>query len=139
MTIRMTIMKAYPNGTCYCGCGSAVSDRTAFWVRGHDAEAAHRVIREQYGNVADFVVAHEGTSPTMLSDKVGRLEALVFPKGQEGGASLNHQRPPETWTEMCALAAEIRAAGLPVECPGAKSVLHLATGLLTEHDKLTST
>jgi hypothetical protein len=136
--IRTVITKAYPNGTCYCGCRTAVSDRTAFWVRGHDALAAHRVIREHYGNVADFVVAHEDTPPPELADKVGRLEALVFPKGQAQGASLNHQRPQEAWTEMRSLAGEIVAEGVPVECPGARSVLHLASALLTEHDQLTS-
>jgi|SRR5579859_1543588 len=136
MTSRKTYPKAYPNGQCYCGCGAVLQDRTAFWVRGHDAEAAHRVIREQYGNVADFVQAHqdEGDSPAI--EKVRRLEQLVFPQGREHGPIFRHSRTTEEWGEMRQLVHDMPA--LPIYAPGAWSVLQLAAGLLAEYDKYKS-
>lgn len=62
-----TIPTAYPIGLCYCGCSTEkLKDPTAFFRLGHDAKAAHQVIREVYGNVANFQLAHgygPGTSP----------------------------------------------------------------------------
>jgi hypothetical protein len=130
-------MKVYPNGRCYCGCGEELSDRTAFWVRGHDARAAHRVIGESYGSVADFVVAHDsGGRMAALTELLRRLEQDVFPKGREAGPSFRIPRTSEQWAEMRTLAHEASGIGVTEDCPGALSVLYLAEGLLTEHDKL---
>lgn len=46
-----------PTGRCFCGCGSEVGEK-AFFVPSHDRRAESRVIRERYGNIAGFVVAH---------------------------------------------------------------------------------
>jgi hypothetical protein len=128
-------MKAYPNGLCYCGCGVALPDRTSFWVRGHDALAAHRVIRERYGNVADFVVAHEADSGG-LREKVSRLEVLVFPQGRDAGAGIELPRTDAQREEMLRLAGDIEAIGVPIDCPGAMAVVYLANALLAEYEKM---
>jgi hypothetical protein len=128
-------MKAYPNGQCYCGCGTALSDRTSFWVRGHDALAAHRVIRERYGTVADFVVAHDADRPG-LREKVAQLEALVFPLGRDAGAGVQLARTEAQREEMGRLTNEIEGMGVPVDCPGAMAVVHLANALLAEYEKM---
>ncbi len=46
-----------PTGECWCGCG-AVTPVGSFFAPGHDKAAESRVISEQYGSVADFIVAH---------------------------------------------------------------------------------
>jgi hypothetical protein len=53
MTVR-----AFPVGICYCGCGTRLEDPKAFFVQGHDKRAEGRVIREKYGNVPNFLIAH---------------------------------------------------------------------------------
>ncbi len=111
-----------------------LKDRTAFWVRGHDGEAAHRVIRDRYGNVADFVIAHEQDGLAALSEKVGRLEQLVFVNGREDGPLFDHLRTDEQWREMRDLTHEVGRAGIPIYCPGAWAVLTLAAGLLAEYN-----
>jgi hypothetical protein len=92
------------------------------------------VIRENYGNVADFVVAHQDQPE--VSHLVGRLEGIVFPKGRHSGPLFSHQRNAPQWEEMRQLAGRIEASGLPVECVGAASVVYLAQSLLAEHDKV---
>jgi hypothetical protein len=49
---------AYPMGRCYCGCQAELIDPRAFFLAGHDKRAEARVIRERYGNVPNFLVAH---------------------------------------------------------------------------------
>ena len=46
-----------PAGTCWCGCGETTPTRSLF-VPGHDRKAESRVIRAEYGSVADFLAAH---------------------------------------------------------------------------------
>ena len=46
-----------PTGECWCGCGAEIGIGS-FFASGHDKVAESRVIREQYGSVADFVAAH---------------------------------------------------------------------------------
>jgi len=46
-----------PTGECWCGCG-AETPVGSFFSPGHDKTAESRVISEQYGTVADFLVAH---------------------------------------------------------------------------------
>jgi hypothetical protein len=48
-------------GICWCGCGRRVSHGKTF-LAGHDKVAEARVIRERYGSVAQFLLAH-GCSP----------------------------------------------------------------------------
>lgn len=48
---------AHPTGKCFCGCG-ADTKPTAFFVPTHDRTAESRVIKEEYGSIADFVLAH---------------------------------------------------------------------------------
>jgi hypothetical protein len=49
---------AYPVGKCYCGCGSELNDPRGFFVSGHDKRAEAKVIKERYGNVPNFLLAH---------------------------------------------------------------------------------
>lgn len=44
-------------GACFCGCG-AVTNPGRFFVQTHDRVAETAVIRERYGSIAAFVVAH---------------------------------------------------------------------------------
>ena len=127
-------MPAFPNGRCYCGCGTALEERTAFWVRGHDQAAIHNVIRERWGNVADFVVSHlygDG-----LREDVTRLEQLVFARGRENGPRLDQPRSEADWEELRRLHASVATRLDAAECPGASSVLYLAHALLEAHDEV---
>lgn len=51
-----------PTGWCFCGCG-APTKPGKFFVITHDRMAEARVIRERYGNIAGFVVSHDGYPP----------------------------------------------------------------------------
>ena len=124
-------MPAFPNGRCYCGCGNELDERTAFWARGHDQAAIHKVIHERYGNVADFVVAHlfgDG-----LREDVTRLEQLVFPRGRENGPGPDEPRSDADWDELRGLHASVATRLDAAACPGASSVLYLAHALLEAH------
>ena len=44
-------------GQCFCGCGGATKPGR-FFVQTHDRVAETAVIREKYGSIAAFVVAH---------------------------------------------------------------------------------
>ena len=46
-----------PTGWCFCGCGEPTKPGK-FFVVTHDRKAEARTIRESYGNIAGFVVAH---------------------------------------------------------------------------------
>lgn len=46
-----------PTGECWCGCGTE-TPVGSFFAKGHDKTAESRVISEQYGTVADFLVEH---------------------------------------------------------------------------------
>ena len=46
-----------PTGSCYCGCGQATR-QGRFFIPNHDRIAETKVIREEYGSIAAFVVAH---------------------------------------------------------------------------------
>lgn len=46
-----------PTGLCFCGCGGATSPKAHF-IASHDRRAETRVIKAEYGSIADFVVAH---------------------------------------------------------------------------------
>jgi hypothetical protein len=46
-----------PTGWCFCGCGGATKP-SRFFVQTHDRVAETAVIREKYGSIAAFVVAH---------------------------------------------------------------------------------
>jgi hypothetical protein len=132
MQSGITVQKAYPNGTCYCGCNTPLEDRTAFWVRGHDGIATHQVIRDHYGTVADFVLAHRDQGLMRLTLRVARLEETVFPNGRENGPLFTHRRSSEQWRMMRQLVQEIEAEGVPPTCPGAWSVVALAKGLIKD-------
>jgi hypothetical protein len=54
---EQTWPRPFPTGECYCGCGTPTPTRSMF-VPGHDRLAESRVIRAEYGSVADFLVAH---------------------------------------------------------------------------------
>jgi hypothetical protein len=47
----------HPNGTCHCGCGAKVPSRSMF-VGGHDAKLLSKVIKKEYGGIAEFAAAH---------------------------------------------------------------------------------
>jgi hypothetical protein len=49
---------AYPVGRCYCCCQTELTDPRGFFVPGHDKRAEAQVIRDRYGNVANFLIAH---------------------------------------------------------------------------------
>ena len=88
-------MPAYPNGRCYCGCGTELSDRTSFWARGHDRAALQRVVREHYSTVADFVVAHD-----RVRDDLAHLERLLRPHGEDDIPAGGHPWTSEQWDEL---------------------------------------
>ena len=46
-----------PTGKCFCGCGQ-VAKPGRYFVATHDRKAETKVIKDQYGSIADFVVAH---------------------------------------------------------------------------------
>jgi hypothetical protein len=46
-----------PTGWCFCGCGSPTKPGK-FFVISHDRTAEAAIIRERYGNIAGFVLAH---------------------------------------------------------------------------------
>ena len=125
-------MPAFPNGRCYCGCGTALEERTAFWARGHDQAAIHQVIHERYGNVADFVVSH--VYGDGVREDVTRLEQLVFPRGRDEGPGLNEPRSAADWEELRRLRASVATRLDAVQFPGAASVLYLANALVKAHD-----
>ena len=128
---RIPIEKVYPNGRCYCGCGESLAERTAFWVRGHDAVATHRVIRDQYGTVADFVAIHDDEVRLDLIEKLRCIEDLVFPQGREIGPPSSRPLTAEQWRQLRDLThevSEVPHAGHP----GARSLLRFASGLLDE-------
>ncbi len=50
-------LRPLPQGVCWCGCGTEVPARS-FFVPGHDKVAESKVIRAEYGTVADFLAAH---------------------------------------------------------------------------------
>ncbi len=56
-------VRAFPNGWCWCDCGARIEDPRVFFRAGHDKRAEARVIRERYGDVASFLLAH-GYTPT---------------------------------------------------------------------------
>lgn len=50
--------RAFPVGVCYCGCGASLASPTRFFLPGHDKRALDRVIKDRYGDVASFLLAH---------------------------------------------------------------------------------
>jgi hypothetical protein len=46
-----------PTGLCFCGCGQPTS-RHAFFVPSHDRRAESKVIKAEYGTIAEFLLAH---------------------------------------------------------------------------------
>lgn len=53
----MMTTEVVPTGRCFCGCGQATT-AGRFFVQTHDRVAETAVIREKYGSIAGFVVAH---------------------------------------------------------------------------------
>ncbi len=55
-----------PTGHCWCGCGETTG-LAAFFVDGHEVEAAMAVIDIEYGSVPSFLLEHgfgpQGRSP----------------------------------------------------------------------------
>src|SRR5262245_20166524 len=66
----------FPNGRCWCGCGET-TERTVFFVPGHDKRAEARVVKEVYGSVPDFLAAH-GYGPD------GRDPGAALRQGMDG-------------------------------------------------------
>lgn len=85
------VNRVFPTGKCWCGCGEA-TERTSFFVAGHDKRAEAKVVKEVYGGVVEFVAAHgfgpEGHDPAATvpegTDATGveRLQAWI--KGESG-------------------------------------------------------
>jgi hypothetical protein len=46
-----------PTGKCFCGCGQPTRGR-AFFVPSHDRRAESKVIKAEYGSIADLPLAH---------------------------------------------------------------------------------
>ena len=126
-------MTAYPNGRCYCGCGTDLSDRTSFWARGHDRAALQRVIREHYSTVADFVVAHD-----RIRDDLAHLERLLWPHGEDDIPAGGHPRTSEQLEEIGRHSAALDHDLNARPWGRAWSTLQLARSLLEPHDRLTA-
>lgn len=125
-------MPAFPNGRCYCGCGTELSDRTSFWARGHDRAALQRVIREHYTTVADFVTAHD-----RIHDDLAHLERLLWPLGDHDIPAGDHPRTSDQWEEVRRGSAALDD-DLSVRPWGrALSMLRLARSLLEPQDRPT--
>ncbi len=61
-----------PTGSCFCGCGGAATPGR-FLVQTHDRTAETAVIREKYGSIAAFVVAHGYGPEAPVSVTASRL------------------------------------------------------------------
>lgn len=59
--------RVFPTGKCWCGCGES-TERTSFFVPGHDKKAEAKVVKAEYGSVVEFLSAHgygpDGRDPT---------------------------------------------------------------------------
>src|SRR5690349_9894488 len=59
--------RVLPMGKCFCGCGET-TERTAYFVPGHDKRAEAKVVKDEYGGVLELLTAHgygaEGRDPT---------------------------------------------------------------------------
>ena len=126
-------MPAFPNGCCYCGCGTELTDRTSFWVRGHDRAALQRVIREHYTTVADFVTSHD-----RIRDDLAHLERVLGPLGDDNIPAGDHPRTSEQWEEMRRHSAALDDDLHARPWGRAWSTLQLARTLLERHDRPTA-
>lgn len=126
-------MPAYPNGRCYCGCGTELSDRTSFWARGHDRAALQRVIREHYSTVADFVVAHD-----RIRDDLAHLGRLLWPHDEDDIPAGGQPWTSEQWDEMRRHSAALDDDLNARPWGRALSTLQLARSFLEPHDRLTA-
>ena len=61
-----------PTDSCFCGCGGATKPGR-FFVQTHDRVAETAVIREKYGSIAAFVVAHGYGPEAPVSVTASRL------------------------------------------------------------------
>lgn len=59
-----------PPTTCLCGCGAAVAPGR-FFIASHDRRAEAQIIREQYGTIADFVLAHRDGTRSWENHRAG--------------------------------------------------------------------
>lgn len=69
MTVQVPdpVPVAYPNGYCWCGCGERLGNPTKFFVSNHDRGAEARVVREVYGSIPNFLLAHGYGPPDRLT------------------------------------------------------------------------
>jgi hypothetical protein len=49
--------RVFPTGKCFCGCGET-TERTSYFVPGHDKRAEAKVVKEVYGSVVELLAAH---------------------------------------------------------------------------------
>jgi len=64
-TTLAKVPPAYPNGTCYCGCGERTAPKS-LWIRGHDRTAMQKILAHHYPGLDTAQIM------TVLAKKEGR-------------------------------------------------------------------
>jgi len=71
--------RVFPTGKCWCGCGES-TERTSFFVPGHDKRAEAKVVKEVYGSVVELLAAH-GYGPDGRDPSTPHLRDALDVKG----------------------------------------------------------
>jgi hypothetical protein len=106
-------MVVKPDGRCWCGCGAQLDSPMAFFVAGHDKVAESRLIKDRYGSVAEFLVAHgygrkhiDTKQDIDLDAAIARLKALA--EAEEGTAVEWGRASGRRWAATTATPVELR-------------------------------
>jgi hypothetical protein len=89
------MVRVVPTGKCFCGCGEP-TEATSYFVSGHDRRAEAKVVKEVYGSLVEFVVAHgygpEGRDPAaaIRDDTDRRGLQLLEEWSKEQSSTGNH-------------------------------------------------
>lgn len=70
-----------PTGFCFCGCGTKIESKTAYFVRGHDRKALGEVVDRLYGGVPGMLLKVGGYKVAANGSVKAPAEAAAFTKG----------------------------------------------------------
>ncbi len=70
-----------PTGFCFCGCGTKIESKTAYFVRGHDRRALGEVVDRLYGGVPGMLLKVGGYKVAANGRVTAPAEAAAFTKG----------------------------------------------------------
>jgi hypothetical protein len=104
-----------PTGRCWCGCGEE-TERTSLFVSGHDKRAEARVVKEHYGSVAEFLVAHgygpngrdAVVSPATAAKTARRLVAFTYKEIKQAAETFAKQQQPHHVQDLEILLERVR-------------------------------